>query len=282
MIVNYTHAKWLSYKYDIPLLFKPFQYSEQFEFHVKEKHFSRLDSYYTIHELRQLLDLQIAINKPTLFLVKHSPDSYEEHLAVNWGNPYVPVNWKDPGFKKLMCELIKPRFDLNLIYPPENVISVALHYRSGVGFDCELARRYHPLRFLLDEYYIEQLTTLHKLVNHEPMYVYIFTDHPDPRAVVNLFKPYFPDNIEFDCRKIENRHDLNVVEDLFSMTKFDCMIRPVSHYSIIASHIADFKIEIYPAHKTGDIVDRVSIISNSTWNPITKKWEALDQEIVHH
>ena len=35
-LVSYCHAKWISYKYNIPLLYKPFDYSDQLMMDVLE------------------------------------------------------------------------------------------------------------------------------------------------------------------------------------------------------------------------------------------------------
>jgi len=53
-------------------------------------------------------------------------------------------------------------------------------------------------------------------------------------------------NITFACRENGNRHDRNVVDDFFALTKFDCLIRSDSNYSLMASKFADYKIQISP------------------------------------
>lgn len=47
-------------------------------------------------------------------------------------------------------------------------------------------------------------------------------------------------------RKTENNHHSNILEDFFAMMQFDCLIRPESNFSIVASKIADFKVVINP------------------------------------
>jgi len=57
------------------------------------------------------------------------------------------------------------------------------------------------------------------------------------------------------------------LEDFFGMTKFDCLIRPISYYSSMVELIGNFKIVIYPEdgtwiEKDRLIIDKVKIITN--------------------
>lgn len=73
--------------------------------------------------------------------------------------------------------------------------------------------------------------------------------------------------IHFDCRKGTNSHKLNVLEDLFNMTRFDCLIRPSSSYSTIAQLLNNFIIVIHPMHYvwSGEklIIDHVEVLLNT-------------------
>jgi hypothetical protein len=60
-----------------------------------------------------------------------------------------------------------------------------------------------------------------------------------------------------------NRYDKNVLKDFFAMTKFDCLIRPASSFSVIAEIMGDFKVIIQPKKFHWEsqqlIIDEVSI-----------------------
>lgn len=284
-ILDYAHAKWISYKYGIPLLYKPFEYSDQLVLHDVEEHLTQEKSKLYQHiTLKTLSELEKPTSKPTLFFVTHFPDSFDEYLFIRWKSLYVHVDWNDQKFLSMMRKLIKPKQPLKLIHPPKEIISVALHYRNGGGFiyDTDSMKKQLPLRFPADEYYFEQLTTLCHLVNDAPLYIYIFTDHPNPLELKKMFRIRFPsENIQFHCRAKDNKHDKNVLVDVFSMMNFDCIIRPVSHFSLIASHLGNFKIELCPKsghweeNKTKFIVDEVNVTQKASWDQKQKKWLPL-------
>lgn len=282
--MDYTHAKWISYKWGIPLLFQNFEYADQFVFYDIEKHLTpERAGQYTQVKVISLEQLNRKIKRNTLFFVAHVADSYDEYM-FNGSSPelHIAVDWSDQPFREMMRALIAPKHPLNLTIPPKEVISVALHYREGGGFhwDTEWMKKGCPLRFPAPEYYFEQLRKLYDLVNQSPLYVHIFTDYAKPEEIKELFRAHFPEtNIEFVCRTEGNRHDTNVLEDMFSIMNFDCLIRSMSHYSMIASHLVDFKIEFYPKHGTyqGDrfIVDQVEMVQKSKWDPHLNQWDSL-------
>jgi len=104
-----------------------------------------------------------------------------------------------------------------------------------------------PLRLPPEQYYIDQIKMLSKILNDPPLFVYIFTDDANPKRIVNKFNEVLQKpNITFACREQGNRYDTNILEDFFAMIKFDCLIRPHSHFSMSAQLIGNHKIVIYP------------------------------------
>jgi len=279
-ILDYTHAKWISYKWGIPLLFRPFDNSELFVFHDVEQHLTAENKgHYFQKYLKGFHELSESIDTDTLYMVGHVPDAYEEYVFLGSHGLHIPVDWSDPYFRDMMRALIVPKQTLDLIHPPKDIISVALHYRDGGGFvwDTDTMKRGLPLRFPDISYYIKQLKRLIVMVGRQPIFVQIFTDHPEPEKIKKHFKSIFPQShIEFACREFGNRHDANVLEDLYSMTNFDCLIRPMSHFSMTASHLKDFMIEFYPTNGHWDnhrfLVDKVEVIERGKWDRVAKKW----------
>ena len=80
--------------------------------------------------------------------------------------------------------------------------------------------------------------------------MYIFTDEQNPESLVRDYQTKINNpNITFDYRKTTtNRHDLNVLEDLFGMTQFDALIRPDSNFSLVASKLSYDQVCISPKH----------------------------------
>lgn len=282
-LLDYTHAKWISYKWGIPLLYNPFEYSDQFVFHLEEKALSvqSMLSFYHHCQLTDLHQLDQNYQCDTLYYINHFPDSFDEYTFLNWeqatGIPYVQVNWSDETFRNMMRKLITPVHPLKLTLPPKEIISVALHFRTGYDYDSDETRRGLALRFPPFQYYVNQLKRLREMIRNEPLYVYIFTDHPNPQKIKTEFEKNFDKNhVKFDCRTKGNFHNQNVLEDLFSMMRFDCIIRPISHYSTVASHLGDFKIEIFPknGYWEGDkfIVSEINIIKRASRDRRNKIW----------
>jgi len=111
--------------------------------------------------------------------------------------------------------------------------------------------REHPTRFPPLQFYIDQIKFLYKNLNNAPLFIHIFTDHPNPQELVDNIKKHInADNITYSYRKEGNSHDTNILDDLFAMMEFDCLIRPGSSYSKFAQLLGNHKIIIYPAKTT--------------------------------
>jgi hypothetical protein len=278
-LLDYTHNKWIFYQTGVPFILQPFPYSDHFVFHYEEPKLTseKHASFKHRYNVGSLFEVTLE-NEDTLYVIGHCPDSYDEYKFLGWCcSPYVAVDWSDTVFRDEMRRLISPIHPLELLKIPEKIITVALHFRTGVGYDADVTRRSLPLRFPEPIYYIEQLNQLYSLVNQEPLYVYIFTDHPNPEELLQMLREKFPqENIQFDCRLSHNHHNANVLEDLFSMMQFDCLIRAVSHYSIVASHLGDFKIEMFPKNGYWEndkfVISQVGITQKGSWDPNSKEW----------
>lgn len=248
---KYIKTKWLSYKYNYPLYHKPFKHSEEFVFHYKEKHFN--DSigkkFDQIIDLTNEKTIKYHIDKSTLFNIK---------LGGN-----IQATPKNTKFIAILKEMIAPIESIS--FPPilKDKISVALHVRKGGGFDKPLlseqlytlkrkftfADKEWPLRFPPDQYYIDQIKWLSNYFDNAPIHIHIFTDDPHPKKILELYKKHInKTNLSFSCREEGNHHSKNVIDDLFAMMKFDCLIRPNSNLSKIAMFLSNHKIVISPKH----------------------------------
>ncbi len=251
-LLSYAHAKWISYRFDIPLLYQPFPYSDRLVLHDIEPLYcqesvARFKKSVTLGYGEQV-DKRDPL--PVLYTLPYFGEgAYERSLNPGW--PYVKVDWKDQGFRALLKKVIRPKTPLPKWDLPTDRIAVAVHVRRGGGFDSPHAQNFEPLRFPPDAFYIDQIKRLYDQFQASPLYVFIFTDDPHPQTIVERFQEELKGlPISFDYRKTNNRHDANVLEDFFAMTQFHCLIRPESNYSRMASLISDFTIEIYPTHFT--------------------------------
>jgi hypothetical protein len=257
-LVAYLHDKWLSFKYNLPLRYVPFTYSDLLVLHDSEP--------YNDKSIPKILvgknNFAIDPTKRVLYIIPYFSEFIFEH-KINTQWIYFAVDWKNPEFKTLIKKMIAPKNNNLLSWePPKDRITVAVHMRKGGGFDDVLLAdalvidkpldHYGDykeiLKFPPEQFYIDQLRYVSEYFGNVSLYVYIFTDDRNPAAIVERLKKNLPEyhNLEFHYRESDNKHDKNVLEDFFALTKFDCLIRPQSNFSLAAAKISDYKLEISP------------------------------------
>lgn len=100
-----------------------------------------------------------------------------------------------------------------------------------------------PDKFPPLQYYINQLNNFLPTLEHKKIYIFIFTDHRSPNKLKNIIAKHVLDpRVTFDARE---KH-VTVLEDLFNIVKFDCLVRGYSNYSFIADLIGNFETTIMP------------------------------------
>lgn len=262
-LVAYLHAKWISYKYKIPLKYKPFPFSDQLMMHELESLLDPSSKDYSYNVTPTKNDvLRFEQNNLTLYTIPYFPESKQEYERPN-DYIYFEVDWNDEGFREEIKKMIQPRTPLAKLDLPKDRVTVAVHVRKRTAeFDGPVlfeqvnptswegySDRAAPFKFATDEYYQEQVARISAFLGHPPMYVYLFTDSPNPVALVEQYRQKINlPNIEFDCRRTTNNHHLNVLEDFFTLTQFDCLVRVDSNFSLTASKLATYKIIVTPKH----------------------------------
>ncbi len=277
-LMMYVKAKWVAHICNLPFYYKAFPHSDQFAMHDIDIHYSatiakQYPTKQTLREINSPIKQSIISEGNTLYIIHyyfHLPEwgaiqkGYDSQEIMCW-----PEVINDQLFRDKLRATIKPRNTIKLVDVPKNKISVALHVRRGGGFDhpllsiqlydidnlnqCDIvppavyADKYWPLKFLPDQYYIDQLIRLSKMYDDAPMHVHLFTDHTDPEAILERYKQQVQKaNITYSCRVKDNHHTQNLLVDIFSMVQFDCMIRNGSNYPQIAQLLGNHKIVIYP------------------------------------
>ena len=254
-LVSYLHAKWISYKFGIPLLLKEFSYSSQLSLSQLELPFSsdiadleviylpRLDSFAIDTYINEF-----SKRGPAILEIPYFPLS-EFELTSPQNYPSFVVDWNDPNFKKELQKNICLKADLDLVKIPKQKLSVAIHVRLGKEFDGPNMEKYYPLKFPPLTYYFKALNHLCKLLDQRELYVHLFSDDSTTNELMAIFREKFPREkfpIEFGTRVENNSHSKNVLEDFFSLQKFDCIIHSESNFSFVASLIGDYCIKIRP------------------------------------
>lgn len=245
-LLAYMHALWISYISGLPLLYRPFPLSEQLVLHAMEQRYTypRGKLFKEIILLKYRNGFCFADYANILYEVPYFPYDVSKEPEPHYF-PF-PIDWNNKEFKNELKRVIRPRFPVAEMTLPTDRITVAVHIRRGGSF--EKLNLGAPHKFPDDSYYKEQLRFLDKLLQHKPLYVFLFTDDREPLKILQDFQHEFATlpHICFDCRKTENDHNMNVIEDFFALTKFNCLIRPESNFSICAAKISDYLVEISP------------------------------------
>jgi len=257
-LISYLHAKWFEFKFGYKLLYKPFPFSEKLELHVLEEKYSN-----KLHAGLQLINYEgpsqiEEINyegskKDVLLMIPFYPES---NLAKrNWNFPVsINVDWSNEEFRRFILSSLKPRKQLSQINIPEGYKSIAIHVRTGIGFDnLEVLKKNWPSHCLPLDFFIIQLKEIMKNYSEETkFYCHIFTDHPSPPDLKDELEKRLLEykNLVFACTEPQKKRtdfwNNNLLEDFFSLFRFDCLIRPDSHFSILPSLLKNYELLIYP------------------------------------
>lgn len=263
LLITYINAKWISYKYNIPLLYIPFTFSDQFLFHEKEKFYlSDWESTFKYKiQLVKTSDISKNLDDSTLFVVPYFYDPLASNKKKKPRHS-LGVDWSDLAFRQIVQDLIQPLYPIKTLDVKANKLNVLVHVRMGGGYDSEKTKLRFPRKFPPQSFYISALEKLSELFGHPDIYAFIMTDDPNPAQLAKSYRTSLShlQNIEFDYRKGKNGPSNNVIEDFFSIPKFDCLIRPDSTFSVVASYLTDFKAIIYP--KSGHIENEKAIIDS--------------------
>ncbi len=255
-VLAYLHTKWLSYHYDIPLLYKPFAYSSELLLDGNEIPYSAACHNYALQRTLSEKAPEPLLDN-CLFVCPYFPEIEWELKKEHYFT--FPIDWKNPEFRKLANEMVSLKNERPLTYPPGDTLSIAIHMREGGGFDDEEHKIKHPLKTPPVTFYIDSLKSVLDLFPGQPLYCYIFTDALHPDVWIDKIQQALPEApITFAYRSQGNRHDSNVLEDFFSLFNFDILIRAESNYSIVPSLIHDYAVVCYP--KTYSIKSRVVTI----------------------
>lgn len=302
-LLHYCKAKYISLTYNVPFLYKPFEFSDAFVFHeLEERHTLKTEKSFK-HTLLIDDEQGFRVKKNTLYFVGFAETKFDYNLLYK------------PEIRSILRAMLQPRLPLTLTPPPANKISIALHVRRGGGYDkpllyasknfknrkrifeqasqslvskylekqyqflskdfdpmaaCTHADLWWPLKFPPDSYYIEQLQKVLALYPGQSLHCHIFTDDQNPESIAHRYQHIINNPlITFDWREggdKTNGHNKNVLEDLFSMTLYDVLIRPDSSYSNIAGLIGNHQIVIYPVSFVDEDdrrrIDKVFIVDN--------------------
>jgi len=105
----------------------------------------------------------------------------------------------------------------------------------------------YPFKFPPDKYYVDQIKKIYEILGDVPLHVHIFTDELNPSYIVNKYQQAVAHlDITFSSRPDGESYKTSIIEDLFAMTQFDCLIRSWSNFSFFADVLGDYILVTYP------------------------------------
>jgi len=277
-LVTYLHAKWLSLKYGLPLLYKSFDYSSELVLHDRERGFETRHQFYRQVKLnnRQRLPSDFSHGPSWILVCPY----FAEDPSDRWLNPNgyrFDVDWKDPEFRRVAREMVAPKGELNLQPVDPARVNVAIHVREGGGFDTDHTRLWDPLKLPPFHFYLEAFQKVLADFDGCPLYFHIFTDALDPSQLAAQFEQAVPEgaDVRIGYRRENNHYSANVLDDFFSLFEFDALIHPQSNFSIVPSLINDYAIVYSPynfVRQDGTItVTEIAVKSDETLREIVFK-----------
>jgi hypothetical protein len=249
-LMAYVRGKWLSYNYNIPLMYRPFPYANQFKLYEEERkkfRTSQASDFDKIHEVKNEWEVCFEDISKTLYVVPNFTELETEYQLQNQ-IPAIEIDWGDKEFRKTIRKLLKPVHSIGKSKVPRGRISVAVYipfYYEAEGQEKpsdDHHMQYPPLR-----YYIEQIRKINKMFYSRPLYIHIFCDgRPSVEWVKRIQQEVQGHNLVFGCR--EKPGKTAKVEDFIQMCQYDCLIRPAGNLGFLAEQVGDYLIAIKPIH----------------------------------
>ncbi len=135
-----------------------------------------------------------------------------------------------------------------------------------------------PIKFPPDQYYIDQLKELSSMLPGKNLLVYLFTDDPNPEAIMERYSNQLKDHprIIFSYRQKGNHHTKNILQDLFAIAQCDCLISASSSFATAAQLLGNHQILMFPVYAIAMpdkiIINIVGVISvENHGDPLTRK-----------
>jgi len=237
LLCGYMKAKAVAMMLDLPFLLTPFENTQKLTLYKTEKHCPKnhKSAFSQVIQINRIADIA-RIKKHGIPNLTCKPILFRVHPA------FRPPGNDCSMVKEAMRKLISLR-NVTITAPKKyGYLSVAVHVRTGKGYDSPRTTAANTRHFPKATYYAKQIKHLATKLTPEKLYVYIYTDDPNPAKIVkDIQRLVTASNVSFDCRKSGNRHNKNVIEDLLAMADADYFIRGASSYSYLAQFLGSHK-----------------------------------------
>jgi len=240
-LVLYCRAKLIAHAFGLPLLHRPFAYSDQLRLYPVERRYTSG----LVKKLRTTATNSVA------YMAQETALAPSSTLFVT--NYFTQLDGiTDKHYQEVaiyLRKVIRPRNKISLVPLPKDAVTIAIHVRRGGGYLYDhLAQYIFKDKFMANGFYISSLREIMRIYPKQKLYAYLFTDDVNPPRIARELETGLGNpNITIDCRRGLNRHNKNVLEDFFSMIPFDCLIRPSSSYTRMVELLSDHKVVISPS-----------------------------------
>jgi hypothetical protein len=245
-LLTYARARWLSYRFDRPLIVRPFPFSDQLCLHVHGLNVDDVGR--AAWDKRRSLSADPLLHQPLSGEIWEVPAFPESVSLTATHLPWVPffqVDWTDLLFLQDLRSAICPLAPVPEPHLPEDRLCVAIHWKG------ESSRPEPPYQPSVPGLYFQkELQKLLRRVGSRPVYIHLFTEDPYPAELLTCLKEAaqgYDTDIVWSTRRAEVPASHRVLEDLFYMARFDVLMRGHSPYALIAARIGDVAVEICPA-----------------------------------
>lgn len=282
-VFTYFLAQWYSYKYSLPFMSKghgvgdEYLQSEAQELHtiqnIKTVHVSSEEE--LLHSIRTASEpIACKISKETSLACPG-----ELALNINWPQRESALYFYSRRHKVYGDAVKKLLAGWNVSRPfmlPEGIIRVAItiaqpeqrasvqyrdlweHYLAEksianeqiVGLDV-----YQPLVYPSEQFYVDQLLKLSAYLEHKPLFCCLFTNDPEPQALLarirqrvplkNIFLTYYQKNL-YAQKGAEASQEMRSFHELQAICECDCLIKSLSASSTTAQLLGEHKLIISP------------------------------------
>jgi hypothetical protein len=265
-IINYVKAKWFAHKYNLSLYYQPFPYSHFLTLHYAEPLFD----HHTMPAIRN----SIALHHEKQLTPPHADDILFVSNFYSQTEDLFAYILKNPSFDADIKHMLAP-INPTPFCPPDTTYTVAVHIRKGGGFDKPLrsaqlfslsydliaheklvtkprnsssyADYCWPEKFPPEQYYIDQINLLSELLDDPPLHLYLFTDEQDIQALATRIQQQLHNkNIMMFFRTADNNHETHVIDDFYTLSLCDFLIRADSAYAIAAQFLGKHMLVISP------------------------------------
>ena len=284
-LVQFSKAKWLAKNYELPFFYRKFDFSDDLLLSESNELFDE-------DQQASAISIPIIRSIPVLYVF---PKRLSLLLKFQFNNDLLPngkaydllnfLNVKRLTFSELLLDdqlrdelrqEVKAKFPLHSIEKPLDRKSVAVHMRRGSGPDTPFqengcasgegkpCNETMPKRFPPLEYFVQQIDALCDLLQDDALFVHIFTDDKNPEQLIQRLQAAVKsENIIFKSRASHESYDNMILEDLFAMSEFDCLIRSSSDFSrtaqLIGNHQVVMSPESYRRGKEGIYISKVQV-----------------------